>query len=911
MSVNAPKDPISSGLPPIQPKQVDEHPLSTNPPPSTIRDSLSSAPLKEDLHPHRPLAEKNAPELMPPTMEEGISTASAFKIWNDAMRGFRGQLLASAKTNVEVRSKFNRYAAEQSLEFSNLMEKKQAALANLEEDVKKILSGLQEQLDKMDELSKQQQEAIDKLNSGNGIEKQQFDDLKRAYDQYVNQLKSLGATDLGNGNFSIPDKPKDVKDKCNQLTAQYGEAVAKFNNYWAGRSQQIQEFNEKTAAYNQSVAEYNQAMSDYVKDNGLEDFFKEKGVSLPVLGLASPRELIGYQEKLNAPSLIDKVPTSLSTFPLPDYVIRIAQAGPPAVPKVGDFIPLTVKNMKEELYQAKYGELIAFIEKEIIQCTVFWPFVRENIQVIDKELSDGQLLNSKAITRKLLGTSSSSKNSAGSLSMQAMEMGDSRLQTAVGRALLEEVLKNSKLSTIEDLSLQEKESQIARLTDKLLVLSVGSLTQLGIQAELPSLGPISDLLPSLAKDSPVFALLFAVSFLNRIAENIGLGTMDKATMDFIQAIPEYSALTPQEIAQLKASLNIGQLLVAAKLLFENIGIPESLPEILPLIAPGISQEVDLNTLIFQGETENNQAGIDLQERIEKRFLHLGASKENAQFLGEVASEIVQRGLLSPTSTSFSPSSIDRLILEKSITASLVMANYPLQDAKIIASKAINLTHFEGPHTSAEGFRTALESHLSDFGVKNSREVAMDAVLIAPKEQMIPKDKILTPEKIAPSGKTGTNEKIAPVEKQPRESRPAGTPLPSPKLTEPQLSDLMEKRIHQILAPQVGSPLAKQIGQEIVKSLFGTTPLQTPSLTAETPPSLAWSFLIRQEIAKLPLEEDKVLAKAIHETFKSSIQTMESFYAFSRKLMDPAYLFVYAYGIIYGNQGRKKGIDIPI
>lgn len=46
-----------------------------------------------------------------------------------------------------------------------------------------------------------------------------------------------------------------------------------------------------------------------------------------------------------------------------------------------------------------------------------------------------------------------------------------------------------------------------------------------------------------------------------------------------------------------------------------------------------------------------------------------------------------------------------------------------------------------------------------------------------------------------------------------------------------------------------------------------------------------------------------------KTFKETILSMENFYRFSLKLMDPAYLFVFT-GIIYAKEG-KKPIDIQI
>ena len=214
---------------------------------------------------------------------------------------------------------------------------------------------------------------------------------------------------------------------------------------------------------------------------------------------------------------------------------------------------------------------------------------------------------------------------------------------------------------------------------------------------------------------------------------------------------------------------------------------------------------------------------------------------------------------------------------------------------------------EGPYSSTKQFRRALEAHLTDLQVKNSSEIVKSAILIPPQEKSIGQEPLSFPHR-----STSESTLISSA------STPSATPISSPDKHSPlEWNALLKNRTLQLLTPHLGPQLAQEVSQEIAKTLFGT-PHPDSSDVANIKSPYAWVKVAKDQVNKLMNIEQKneVLEKwenHVIETFKeSSIKTMESFYTFSLKLMDPASSFVFASTIIHGDgQARKKGIDIPI
>lgn len=902
MSVNIPKDSHSTdhhslsspSSPPAQKSQPTDSFQTIN------QDSVEVAS-KSELSKVSAAKEGAIPELKKPSPSNDSSILGAYRIYAEAMSAYQDQLGVSTQTDLEARNKFNRLAVAQAGELSKLIADKEAALERINEEIKKNLEELQKKIDEMLELAKKQQEAIDGINSGNGEEKKQYEELVRAYDDYVAKLKSIGAVDQGNGNFLIPDTPPEVKEKYNQITAEYQQAVSKFNDYWKGRSGAINKYNEAVTAYNQSVAEFNKAIHEFIIENNLSDFFKENGIPIPQLSPASRRNLSDYQHWIEAPSTIDTVPSTVFTYPPPTYARSIAQGGPPVLPNLPNFPHFNAQILYKGLYDNLYESEVASFDQAIIQYTSYWSFVaRQTIQNLDEDLSSHALLNSKPLAQQLLFSSGTfsrqSSSSSGSLAMQALNLENPHLQSILGQALVKEIILHSNLKAVEELNGEEKEKKIAQLTDQVLILSVGLLGSQSLKALFPSLGMLSNHLASLPKDSPAFAILFAVSLSNRILEDVNQGVTAEALQTFLHATPELAALPVEDQAKLIASINLSQLLVVSKLLEDNLGLPGLVTQILP----SLSSALNPHQMISQVKQENQQERLELHNRVKDQFVRQDYSKDQAQFLAQVAVELTQHGLLTPHLTSnISEKNLNRPLLENSVKAELVIARYSLQEAHTIAHEAVDRTLLDGPYSSTNQFRNALKSHLADFQVKNSPDIAIAAVLIPPTEESLLQFTVPSVQPTMESSPTAPATADAPILKI----------LPA-KLSPAELISILEKRALQLLVPQLGTLLAKQISQEIAKTLFGN-PNPDSRDVAQIKSPYALVHVIRDQLYHLNIEQNQNWAKAVTHLFKETIKTMESFYAFSLKLMDPAYLFVFASGIIYGDQGKKKAIDIPI
>lgn len=955
-SVNLPKDPFS-----IDSSRVSSQSGDLSQAESSIianKDTLEAASdngVSTRLTPR----ETGAPTLTTPQSSD-TSIVGAFRAWSEAARAFRSQLSASDAANLEARSKFSALAVAQAAEFSKIIADKEAAIQKLMNELQGQLDELNKKIKEMEDLAKNQQGAIDNINSGNAREQQEYSKLVRAYDQYVANMKSIGAKDLGNGKFERPDDPE-AAQLFDRYTTTYQGTVTNFNQYWKGRSADIEKYNKTTAEYNQKIAEYNKAINDFIKDNNLTDFVEKNKdkFTLPQLSQAAKRSLDGYQSEVGSP------PQNCEP---PSYARSIAQVGPSAVPKLPNFnTSFDTHIFKQEMYNNAYESKIAPFDQAIKQYNVYSSYVTSSLENIDKALlATDPLLNSKALAQQLLTVKpnvSQASSLSGSLAMQTMGLDDSNMQAILGALLIKEAIAQSNAKIFDKSSHEKKEEKIEQLTHKIMLLSVGLLSNQSLQSLLPSLGIISDTLASLPKNSPAFAILFAVSLTNRVGEDVKHGINSEALQNFLNSIPEFAILPPQEkadlVTSLASSLNIGHLLVVGKLLEDSLGLQGLLSHILPALSPALNP----NQMIAQAKQEDQQGELELQIQIQEHFIEKGYPEDKAQFFAQVGTELTQNGLLTPNVTAnISEKTIDQPLLEKSIAAELALSpQYSLQNAKGIAQEVISRTFNDAPYLSANQFRSALESHLTDLRVKNSSEIAIAAVLTPPIEKLLapvglsltsptqnisesarpfvasvpptssinisesnrPSTAPVTPNVLEPnrSSSVSTQTKFEPhtlstsPQKAPEIPQVSNTQQSNPisslsQLSSNELVAIIEKRTLQLLVPQLGPQLAKQISQELAKAIFGhSNPDSRDVANLKSPYSLV--NVMNDQLYNLNIENHENWANAVHETFTDSLKTMTSFPAFARKVQDPAYKYVLASSIIYGNQGRKNAIDIPI
>lgn len=863
--------------------------------------------------------ETQAPEISAPKTD--TSVVNDFRVYLQAMRNYQDAVGASVKANLESRSKLSQLAVEQAAELYKLMEAKQKAMDQIEAEVRQKLDDLQKLFDEMKKAAEGQEEAIKKINEST---KADYDALAKAYNDYIKNLKSIGAVEK-DGKWEIPDKPESAMKDYNRFTEQYQSAVSKFNANAKTRSDAIDQYNKVTKAYNDKVTELNQKLNSFISNNDLAQYIRDLHLQIPQLPYASSYIPPDYYKEVKVPPYpITKVPTTIHIDPLPPPI------APVIIPNLPNFLPFQTAQLEGVMRTDLYNRRIASIDAAMAQCTNYWPFVmRQTLENIDRKLTEEEaLLNSKLIAKRILSPSLQSASTS-SIMMASIDMDNYHLQVIMGRALLQQAIRDANLKSLENISQEERDKRIEQFTNHLLVLAVGLLGSESLQSLFPGLGKISDALATLPKDSPAFAILFSISLANRIQEAINQGDTTKAIETFVNQNPELAALSPEDKEKLVAALNLGLALVAGKLMEDTTGLQGLVSQFLRSLLQSI---ISPHEVMEQVKIETQQTNTELHARVKDHFKSQGYSEDQAQLLADVGVNLTQHGLLTPHVTSnISDKTINPSVLEDSITAELVLSRHASPDeARATAREAISRTFVDAPYPSAEQFRSTLESHLTDLGIKNSADIAISAVLIPPAEPSLartmpsssvapaalPRPSVTASAPISsPTSPTPTTITSSPSESTVTVAEsPAIRPSspPSPPLSPAELAPILQKRIVQLLSPQLGLQLAQEVGQEMNKSLFGTSNPDARDMAAIKSP-YALVHVIQNQLYHLKDQQNQKWTEAVTETFKESIKTMESFYSFSLKIMDPAYLFVFAYGIIYGNPGKKKlqAIDIPI
>ena len=877
---------------PQEPHSVPDRLVSASKPEDHLTTS-SSAPVKDSIQAYSTnelslsstKTESSAPQLETPEIPE-MSLVEYFKAISGASLAFRRQLSASDLVDQSSRSQSSQAAAVQAEELAKLYETRKQALAQLEGDARKALEESQKKLDEMQKGTKEQQDRIDKINSGNAEEKQKFDELNKAYADYIKNLDTIGVV-YKDGKYLIPEG---AEEQFKALTEGYQKAVDQFNGYWKERQNQINEYNSATDAYNKAVGENNAFIKDLINKYNLSS------LQIPNQKAAGLRDLTGYPNRIEAPT--------------PPYNIEIKpppKSGPLSPSQLGPYTPIDKQILYDGIYNHLYEIQIAPIDQKIQTTYTYWAFLNmQRLYYHNPDTVPDPLLNTKMLALKILPDAyiqpakpvKTSALAGGAMALQAIGLGNSNLEEILGRDLLKEALKNLDLKSFDGKDAKFKEQKINNLVDQLLLLSVGLLANQSLQALFPSLGVISQSLDTLPKDSPAFAILFAVSLANRIQEEATQGITAETLQKFLNGNSDLATLTDEDKAKLSAVLNLGQLLVAGKMLESTLGLQGLMAQILPALSPSL----DPTTLLSQASQEGRQSLVELQTHLESHFVDQGYLHDEAQFLAQVGSQLTEQGLLTPSATSLnSPHSFNQPLLVDSVKASLVLAGHSLTKANALADEAIAHTLAEGPYHSPKQFRTALDVQLQDLGIGDkSSEIANQAILIPPAEKSL--DFLAIPTVPAAAIAGAAHPSAAPTPATPIPGAPATQPTKQP-LSPVELMTILEKRSLQLLTPQLGAQVAKQVTEEIAKTLFGNAhPDSRDIADVKSPYSLI--NVMKDQLQQLNVEQNHEWAATVSQVFKETIKTMVDFYAFSLKIMDPAYLFVYS-GIIHGDRGKKK------
>lgn len=781
-----------------------------------------------------------------------LSISEMFRTWTATMRDFKNVLKASALSDLDTRKQLNELSLNQALGFLEVLKEKENLIANLDQIVKGKEDEFISLLSPMSDLPKELQKEIKKINAGNKTEQAQHEKIADAYQTCLDKIKDLGAEDLGNGHYSIP--PGQEK-KYSKAIKEYQKALSSFNQYWEPRFEQIASYNSAAESYNQQAGEANLLAKAFILDNNLSEFLQQNGTSSPELPPAQQRDISNSLKKIKEIGIAADG-SSVHIEPLPAYMTEPSQIALPDLPPTS-IDELLKADISAPLRDQIYESAIAPLNNALVRYNLYMSFAAsDNVDAKD-EANDKKLSlfkkeekeYTKQVKKALIALN---RNLESSLALQRIELDRKDIQTLMGSRLIKIALLNEEVGNDS----KKDEALTEKLTQKLLFLSLGLLSNLSIHSLLPGIGLLADEIDSLPKESPAFTLLFAVSLANRICENIHSKLTGEVVKKFISSLPESADFPPDALSRVEAALNVGQLMIASKLLEESLGLTGLLPSFLSSSFPSL----DVDKIAGEATEEDSKTKAYLLEKLHTHFMSQGYPEDKAVFLAQGAAEINAKTLLAPPILSrISEKTIDLNLLQTSLGMELALIHsLPLPEAQRLSNRALALTCEQGPFHSSEQFRSSLKPNLADLGVPDSGEIALALPLY---------------------------------------------PLLGDRLTyssdpEPSLAAIGH-RVDQLL-PQLNHELRKEIAVEITKTLVSTSP-----------PFLDLTHIFQQEVSRLKKGDDAKLTEALHATFIESIKTMTSFPEFALKLLDPAHQYLNATSLIYRKNDKPHRGDIPI
>lgn len=895
---------ISPALPPRQPSTIqpakteESEKKEVQPPIDFLVEPSSTQELRVTVSSQK----TGQPELQTPS--KSVSLLDYSSTMDAAVRDLQHQLNASDYVDQATRRQSSHAAAIQAQAVSDSIEARDNAVKKVEIETDNTLKEFQSLLDIMQAQTKEQQARTDALNAGNAREAQKCKELNDAYNEYMKNLASIeGAVLKEDGTYEIPEGKE---DEYNKYTKEYQSSVNDFNSYWSGRQAEINAYNAATKSYNENVTKNNQALNEFLKTYNLNDYMKENNIpAIPNQTAGTPRNISQYPKEIDAPPTVDKAPASVVIYPPPPVIKAAGEGGVPNVAKPADYPSRDAQELYGGVYDYYYAaENIPGLDQNIDANVAYWAYLNALSIHLDplKDTVPDPILNFKPLFTRIMpeafvdiSVPQEKKSLVSSLGLDSAP-----LQDMLNRDAIKEIVKSF------DLKLTEQ--QINTLTDRLLILTVGLLSDGSLQALFPGLSLISNSLPGLPKDHPALGVLFAISLVNRIQEMAQLGLTKEAVITFLKGnknFPQLANLTDTQITQLTSLLNIGMLLSSTKLLEINLGLPGLSAQVLPLAlypteSPALSPEstekpteTESLPLVREALVENKQSLIQLGDQVQSHFVAQGYPPESARFLGETAMKLAEQGLTSPTVPTVSSANINTSLLTDSVQAGILLSQGPTQSlskAQETSQQAVNQTISDGPYMTTNQFRAALETNIQSSGIKGiSQAIAREAVIVPAAEKSLWNEQVkgIIGETQPAAGRIQPAQGAAAVS-------PLATPIaketPIPPLTNEALMTLVKKRVQQLVLPQH----VEQITEEIKNTLFGKN---------EGPFSLIQQ--LKTQLQYVQKEENKEFATAISKAFKETIKTSVDFYAFSLKMMDPlaAYTMI---GIMYSHQGSKRG-----
>ncbi|MCE2982625.1 MAG: hypothetical protein LW832_03560 [Parachlamydia sp.] len=870
--------------------------------PTEIKDTLIRSFTTNELNERFIFTPSDAPVLVSPNLVLSSSLDDFFKILSDAKMTQRQQFAASDFIDQLTRRKDSRLAGLAALSMVDQFKVRDTLAAQNTTNTQNQMNSIQALINSIVAETSAQNALINNVNAGTTAENAASQALVSAYNDYTANLGSNGITNDGNGNFTIPAGKESI---YNSLTTTYQTAVNSYNSFRAVKFPELQNYNSSTLAYNNSAASNNNQLQTFITAYNLQATLDAQNVDIEQPS-ATTRDTSGYVTPQTAPSLFPGTgPASVYTYPPSAFLDNIAASGAPTIPSLPPQQAYDITPLKSTITKKNYDATIGPLDEQIINNVLYWGFLNA-LRVFDpvRDYTPDPLLNIKPMTRKVAPNTiidpvapvQSPSTAAGALSVQSIGVGSPHINGLLGKGALQQAVRN--------LGLNLNEEQIQELANELLVLSVGLISANSGEALLPSLEPLLALV-GLPKDSPLFSLLFSISFANRIQEGIGQGLTLEALKAFVQGSPLLQNLSEADLAALVASLNLGLLLVSSKLIESSLGLPGLTAQLtLPSLPPEVS-----TGLVEEASSSSQKASDNLKTQLRDYFTEQGFKPEEADFLSDFGTRLAKEDLGGPSApiiserreippeigdsatddvvTGYEPY-INEEVLKDSVKSSLILSegrDYDLAKADRIAKEAIKRTFEDNEEAvSAQQFRTSLESNLRDLGVRSSvaTEVSKEAILIPPRNETL---------------------------------KPEVSPAPFQPLSETDIISVLTKRAEELITARLGAQLNKKITEELSKTLFGiANPDSRDIAQVKSPVSLVNQ--VKDQLEELDVYHEREYQAVLRISFIETILTSVDFYAFSLKIMDPAYSLIYSANISPMYAGHepsnwKKSIDIIV
>lgn len=723
-----------------------------------------------------------------------------------------------------------------------------------------------------------EQALINQLNAGNLQEQQAFQDFIDAYNTYMAQLKSIGVEDQGNGTYLVPE---DSVDAYNTYTAEFQKATNDFNAYWNDRSNEIDAYNDSASSYNADASKNNQDLSNFSSTYETDP--------LPKQPTASSYQAPSIPDKIASPPTISSGPAIVTILPPPQDVYTIAKSGVPSLSSLPAYPGFDATLIEGQIFTSLYQQNVSGYDQTINAALSTLSEIKVNSQFTLNE--DPPVLNEKPLLGKLLdeffkekkdgneGIDSPLNNEERKVAKRTVL--SKNIEKVLSRELLQKEIKEF-LPNID-------EATSETILDQLGTLSFVLLQNQALRAVYPGFSLVSSLLEEIPSDDPSFGAAFALSFLNRIKEELLLGTSGKAIESFIQTLPELKALKPAQTAALKSSIETGLLLTGLNVVEKNLSLPGLSYQLLMQAAPSKEVVEKIQSSLNAGESKSSQEEGKLAGHFKKK----GYQEKESHFLAKMGLSLIEQHLC-PRAAALSPKTVDIPLLKDSLTTLLLLSepSLSLEKATSFSESAIKELQTSSP-ISIKKAKSVLAGHLKEIGFKDEVAKQTDLLLFSPVRIDL--------------------KKMPPL------------PLSS-------LKTIVEKRAEELFVPSV----AEEAIPKLLFALFGE---EKPPVTKEKDPLLETLFsthlrknsdritanesepaiprvysteeILQSRFDFIKSEKQESFADKQFEAFSETIRSSQDLNYFLEQLMNPANLFIYSIfsGIIYPSRKRDQQLII--